>query len=417
MLANVICRSFMLAFAMCAIMGCKGRDPFAVVVGERNGLAIQAAIDAVAANGGGMVVLRAGEYPSKPIRLKSGVELHLEKGAVIKGPDNPLDYVSSPSEDSLGRPGLLQAFDVNDVAITGEGTVEINGSSFFDTSAADLWGQFFHPYSGPRPEMLQMSRCRGVRISGVTFLNSPLWTIRLTLCEDVDIDGIKVINDLRFINADGMDVDGCRHVRVRNSQFVTGDDSLILRAIPDSALGHEVVTEDVLFENCTLESACQAIRIGCPSDEVIRNVVFRNIRAKGRNGIFMENPLHYLSDGDSGRLDVCGIDFDGFTGDFYQCALCISVAPGIAIRGIRDVSFRNFNVRSAKPLCFVGNVKSRIERIHRENFMLNGTRLPDGDFVADCTNDEPLKNGKRPRLHITRPRPDLPNLPEQKRSY
>ena len=118
----------------------------------------------------------------------------------------------------------------------------------------------------------------------------------------------------------------------------------------------------------------------------MRNVVFRNIRAKGLNGINFDYPVRYLSAGDKGFVNVHDIMFDGYSGEFSGCALQIAVEAGVEIRGVRDVLFKNFNVKSAKPLRFVGNSHSRLERLKRVNFTLNGTRLPDGEFEAELNN-------------------------------
>jgi len=408
-------RRILVALSGLALTGCASFSPNVSVVTERSGEAIQRAIDEVSAAGGGRVVLTAGVYAGKSLRLRDGVELHLEKGAVLKGSSNGEDYSDLP--DRPGRVGFIQAFGVRDVAITGEGTVEIDGAAFFDTSKADLWEGFFHPWQGPRPEMVQMHGCRNVRLEGVTFLNSPLWTIHFRLCEDIVMDGVTVRNDLRFINADGVDFDGCRRVVLRNSTFSTSDDCVVLRAVPEPGRG-EVVTEDVLVEDCDLESACQTVRVGCPSDDVIRNAVFRNLRGKGRNGIVFDNPTWYLSEGDDGRLLAEDILFDGFVGTFSGHAVKMSVGPDVDLRGIRDVTFRNFDVRAGNPSVFVGNVRSPIERIARKSFRLNGESIPDGAFAADCTDATPLKRAEISRISIARPRPGVAKqLPNPKRSY
>ena len=215
----------------------------------------------------------------------------------------------------------------------------------------------------------------------------------------MDIDGIKVVNDLRFINADGIDFDACRHVRMRKSKFLTGDDSVVLRAIREPDSSEPAVLEDVLVEDCDLESACQTIRVGCPSDDTIRNVTIRNVRAKERNGIFFDYPTRYLSETDEGYMDVHDVLFDGYSGEFRDCALQIVVEPGVKLRGVRDVAFRNFDVRSAKPLRFIGNVYTKPERIMRTNFTLDGKLLPDGEFTADCTDDRPLKRVDKNEFH------------------
>ena len=231
--------------------------------------------------------------------------------------------------------------------------------------------------------------------------------MRLRQCENLDFDGITVRNDLRFYNGDGIDIDSCRHVRIRRSDFMTGDDSIVLRAIREKGDVGKFVCEDVEVSDCTLESACQCIRVGCPSDDTIRDCRFRNIRMKGHNGIFFEYPIGYLRQDEEGYANVHNIVFENVTGELENSAVQIVVGDGIKIRGVRDVLFRNFDVKSKSPLRFVGNVYSPVARIRRENFALNGERLPDGEFETTCTNTRPLRrrqpgeyNYKPPEFYV-----------------
>lgn len=360
-------------------------------VSGRDGAAIQQAIDAAAAAGGGRVVVPAGEYPSKTLCLKSRVELHLEKGALIQGGTNVSDYsVFGCKEARIGR-ALIQAWNAEDIAITGEGAIDGNGRAFFDVeSGPTKWGRFYNPKPG-RALLVAMWRCKGVRFRGVSFLNSSVWTMRLRQCENLDFDGITVKNDLRFYNGDGIDFDSCRHVRLRNSDFLTGDDSIVLRAIRGKGETGKFVCEDVEVSDCTLESACQCIRVGCPSDDTIRDCRFRNVRMKGNNGIFFEFPHVYLRQDEEGYANVHNITFENVTGDLYNRAVQIVVGDGIKIRGVRDVLFRNFDVKSKEPLRFIGNFYSPVARIRRESFRLNGELLPDGEFEVPCASTRPLR--------------------------
>ena len=63
-----------------------------------------------------------------------------------------------------------------------------------------------------------------------------------------------------------------------------------------------VVTEDVVVSNCYFNTPCQGVRIGCPSDDTIRDAVFRNIEFHGANAIGSQQPRHYLTVGDNGYL-------------------------------------------------------------------------------------------------------------------
>ena len=378
-------------------------------VAENTGAAIQAAIDAAGAAGGGRVVVPPGTYPSGTLTLRSHVELHLEKGAVVLGSTNRADFTRIPLELGAGMThSLVRAWDAENIAITGEGVLDAQGESYFEKRPWHGTDRaFFHPKSG-RPIMVAFFRCKGVRFRDVSFLNSASWTMHIKFCEDLDFARIKVLNDLRFINADGIDFDGCRHIRLKDSDFLTGDDSVIARAIRPNGSKEKVVLEDMVVENCRFESGCQCVRMGCPSDDTIRDVHFRNITMKGRRGVRFNYPVSYLSPSDEGLMSIHDVSFENVTGEVRDRMIQIDCAPGVKIRCVADVLFRNWDVKSGEPLEFVGNAWSKIERIRRENFTLNGERLPDGEFVADCTNAQPLRRFPPGHRHY---RPAEPYVP------
>ena len=366
-----------------------------VVVEGCDGAAIQRAIDAVAAAGGGRVTVPAGEYPSGSLRLRSHVELHLEKGAVVRGGTRSEDYFSFPTNICSVRPEnsarvFLYAWDEEDVAITGGGLVDGQGPAFFGPETRIPGQPFWSKPTCERPRMVQLVNCRNVRLQGVVFKDSPGWTMLIRRCRNVDVEAIRVEAEQRMINSDGIDFDGCRDVRVRNCDFRTGDDCLILRAIREDGCDAQIVCEDVVIENCRLNSACQCIRMGCPSDDTIRNVTFRDIGMAGRNGIYFNNPTRYLRETDEGYLDVSGIRFESFTGELSDSAIQIDVEAGIKLRGVRDILFKDFDVKSARPLRFVGNVHTKFERVWFENVTVNGVRQPDGEVKGDFSESGPL---------------------------
>lgn len=402
-----------LAFTACFATGAYAGDFRVAADGGR--AEIQQAIDAAAAAGGGRVVVASGMHPIGTLRLKSRVELHLKEGAVLLGSTNRADYAEFPAEVCSVSPGndkcsLVMAWDAEDVAITGKGTIDGQGAAFHDVRPTrGFWPK---PKSGFRPHMIRFMRCRGVRLEGVTFRNSPHWTMFIRLCEDVVADGIRVVGHLQNINNDGIDFDSCRRVRVGNSFFKTGDDCIILRAMRERQ-GDHVVCEDVVVSNCVLNTSCQAIRMGAPSDDTIRNALFKDIRMSGNNGIFFDYPTRYTRPYDEGYMDISNIVFDGFEGSSRGSSVQIVAEPGIKLRGVRDVTFRNFNVTCAKPLRFVGNHDSVLTNIRLENFKaevkaktpfeavatepltfrnctFNGAKMPDGDLITPRGKRKPF---------------------------
>jgi len=112
----LVCLTALLGLAVAA-------DDF--VPGGKDGVAIQAAIDKAAAAGGGRVTLTPGVWPSGTLYLKSRVELHLEKGAVLKGGTKPEDYDDVETHEGIypekSKKVFIVAEDAEDVAITARG--------------------------------------------------------------------------------------------------------------------------------------------------------------------------------------------------------------------------------------------------------------------------------------------------------
>ena len=89
-------------------------------------------IDKAFEKGGGKVVVPAGTYDVGSIQLKSNVELHLEKGALLLDADKSEAYDSFPEEICAIQPErsskvLVYAYNAENIAITGEGVIEGNG--------------------------------------------------------------------------------------------------------------------------------------------------------------------------------------------------------------------------------------------------------------------------------------------------
>ena len=388
-MSSVFFKSFCLTAAICMFTMCSPSTRTYVVKGDTSA-DIQAAIDKASDKGGGKVVVPAGAYDVGSIRLKSNIELHLEKGALLLGADKSEAYDSFPEDVCSIRPEksskvLVYAFDSQNIAITGEGVIDGNGLKFFDTAAEK--GGYFPKPPVERPRMVQFVNCEGIRLEGPTFKDSPCWTMFLRFCRDIVVKGITITADQRMINNDGIDFDGCSNVRVSDSRFKTCDDCIILRAMREEA-GQHVVCEDVIVSDCELNSRCQTVRLGCPSDDTIRNALFKNIKAEGNNGIFADYPTRYLNSDDEGYMDISDIVFENYSGTFDGSAVQIVSQPGVKIRRADAFVFRNFDVRSARPLNFIGNAGHEIGSVLLENF--NAEVLAPGDpcVVRGCNGLE-----------------------------
>lgn len=334
------------------------------------GESLQNAIDAAHAAGGGRVALEPGVHATGTLFMKSHVELHIPAGAKIQGSGKVTDYLDfrDPGFDAVAPENshkcLIAAAHCENIAITGDGEINGDGPAFYDTHVPE--GHFFAKPPDPRPRMIQFFDCRNVRFESVSFVDSPGWTFWLIGCVDVKIHGITVTGCQQMINNDGIDIDHCRNVTVSDCVITTGDDCLILRAIRKSP-EHHAVCENVVVSNCILDSRCQTIRVGCPSDDTIRNCSFSNlvIRGSGKqgNGININNPKRYLKPGCNGYLDVHDIVFNNLVIESTGVPIWINVEEGVKLRRLAGITFSNIRIRSEHPCRLKGSPETTIEDI------------------------------------------------------
>lgn len=326
---------------------------------ERTEEAIQEAIDHAAADGGGQVILNPGLYECGTIYLKSNVELHLCAGARIVGHPKPemYDDFIDPDLDTIrpefSRKAMVICAHAENVSITGSGEVNGQGPAFYDTNVPQ--GSFFQKPPLPRPRMFQFFQCRNVRIEGISCIDSPAWTFWFRECEDVYISKIRVAGCQQMINNDGIDVDSCRRVTISDCILTTGDDCLVLRAIRGRD-SEPAICEKVIISNCILDSRCQGIRIGCPSDDTIRHSIFSNIVFSGRgSGIHFNYPVHYLRKNCNGYVQIYDLQFHHFLMDCGNYPVRINIDDGVKPRGVNGIIFSDFKVKAKFPFEFKGS--------------------------------------------------------------
>ncbi len=251
--------------------------------------AIQKAVDACAESGGGMVYFPPGEYVTGTIHLRSRVRIYIEAGATV---------LSIHDKRCFDKDALLYGEDLRDVTIEGRGT--FNGEAGYDwRPMGDFRDDFIRPNqvemeklglplvrsfpkSGQTGKMVLLVRCRDVRITGVTFVDSPSWTIHPVACERLVIDGISIFSSLREgVWADGIDPDGCKDVRISNCTIETGDDALVFYSM--DWFGPARPCENITVTNCRLSSASSALKFCDGNIAGIRNVVVDNCVITGSN--------------------------------------------------------------------------------------------------------------------------------------
>ncbi len=332
--------------------------------------AFSKAIDELSIKGGGKLVVPAGVWFTGPIVLKSNINLHLDKGALILfSPDfnlYPLVNTSFEGLDTKRCQSPISARNAVNVAITGEGSINGSGeawrplkkakvtetqwkkviksggvlkdATYWYPSASSLKGQSMSDMNVPnkkltesewleikdflRPVMINFIECKNVMLQGVLFENSPSWNIHPLLCTNLIIENITVRNPSYAQNGDGIDIESCKNVLLINSNFDVGDDGICIKSGKDEE-GRKRArpTENVIVDNCKVFKAHGGFVVGSEMSGGVRNISVKNCQFmgtdvglrfksnRGRGGL-VENI--YISD-----IYMFDITTDSFLFDLY----------------------------------------------------------------------------------------------------
>ena len=296
-----------------------------------NTAAFAKAIAAISEKGGGELTVPTGIWLTGPIKLCSNLNLHLERGALVKFSGDfslyPLVVIDLKGEREVDTTSPISGVNLENVAITGDGIIDGGGEAWRPvkkskltpgawqalvksggvlSARGDTWWPSREAMDGAgvvarlrqqgslrpedyepahqflRPRMLRLINCRKVLLEGVTFQNPPNWTLNPELCEDVSILNVKVQNDPAAQNSDALDLESCRRAVIRDCTFDAGDDGICLKSGRDAAgrrIG--VPTEDVLVEGCTVYHAHGGFTIGSEMSGGVRNVRVNNCTFMG----------------------------------------------------------------------------------------------------------------------------------------
>ncbi len=291
-----------------------------------NTVAFAQAFAALTAHGGGKLIVPPGIWLTGPIRLRSNIELHVERGALIQFSRDyelyPLTVTDLKGEKEVNSTSPISGQDLANIAITGGGIIDGGGDAWRmikkDKLSDNDWkallksggmlnekGDTWYPtreimtggkaleslrksgslnvadyepvHQTLRPKMLRLIGCKKVLLADVTFQNPPNWTMNPVLCEDVSILNVQVRNSPAAQNSDALDLESCRRAVIRGCIFDTGDDGICLKSGMD-AVGRRIgaPTEDVLIEKCVVYHAHGGFTIGSEMSGGVRNVWIRD---------------------------------------------------------------------------------------------------------------------------------------------
>jgi len=287
-----------------------------------NTQSINKTIASVSQKGGGVVLIPSGLWLTGPIELKSNVNLHLKRDAILQftADFNQYKLVQGNWE---GQPAWrnqspISGVNLENIAITGSGIIDGNGGAWRmvkkDKLTETQWknlvasggvvkadGKMWYPSEKTvkgsntknagvieagktaadyddikdflRPNLLVLTGCKKVLLEGVTFQNSPAWNLHPLLCEDLTLRNLQVKNPWFAQNGDGVDVESCKNVLIEGSTFDVGDDGICIKSGRDEA-GRKrgVPTENVIVRNNIVYHAHGGFVIGSEMSGGAKNI-------------------------------------------------------------------------------------------------------------------------------------------------
>ncbi len=357
-------------------------------------VAIQKAID-TAGKHGGKVIIEDGVFKTGGIRMHSNVELHIAAGATLLASENIADFPNwkSAHVDSDKLPlwkstAIIFADECENIAITGMGTIDGNGSHCVEKKTGDFEGWIYKRISDDVPlRGVFLAGCKNVKIENITMVNQPsaCWSYWVHDCDRVSFNACKMLANLDYPHCDGIHINSSRDISVSNCTINCGDDCLIIRA-NNSSLKENKVCERVTVTNCTVTSYSAGIRVGWVRDGVIRNCSFQNIVMTDTTcGIDIYIPKDYETS-DRGREStlVENLSFSNIImNEVYGKPVKIHVVESekTYVKAVRNLYFHGIRARALEfPLilgksdCYVEDLTfsdCRFEEVKEEAFPKN----------------------------------------------
>jgi len=388
--------------------------------------AFQQSIDRLAEQGGGHLVVPAGVWLTGPIVLRSNIDLHLEKGAVIQFAADeslyPLVKTSFEGLDTRRCQSPISGLNLENVSITGQGVIDGNGQywrpvkkskvtdshwkslleqpgsqelrkGYWVPSASYAHGEAKANMNVPdaqneeewqkmkrflRPVMVSLVGCKNVLLKGVIFQNSPAWNLHPLMCENIIIDDVLVRNPAYAQNGDALDLESCRNALIVNSKFDAGDDGICLKSGKDAdGRRRGRPCENVVVDGCTVFAGHGGFVVGSEMSGGVKNIKVSSCQFVGT-----DVGLRFKSTRGRGGI-VENIFIDGITmTDIATYALTFnmhyggkSVAEVLAEEGSNTVKEIAMPVSEETPI--FRNIDIRNVVCHRAGIAMEFNGLPE----------------------------------------
>ena len=296
--------------------------------------AIQMAVDACAAAGGGTVLIPEGEWHTGPIRLKSHVHIQFEIGAklVFSGAFEeylPAVFTRWEGIECYNYSPLIYAFRCEDINIIGDGVLYGNGEKWWpwkklqQEAANELcYAQangmpvekriYATEKAALRPSFIQFIHCQDIVLSDFTIQDGPQWTIHPVYCDHVIVRNVTVLS--KGPNTDGLNPDSCNDVLIEGCHFETGDDCIAINAgMNEDGWRVGRVCKNITIRNCTMNGGHGGVVIGsarsggvenvhvsnCIIKNTMQGIRIKTMRGRGgfiKNAMFSDIEINEVSD-------------------------------------------------------------------------------------------------------------------------
>jgi alpha-L-rhamnosidase len=376
-----------------------------------NTKAIQSAIDKMAAQGGGTVVVPKGVFVSGALFFKPKVNLRLEKDAVLKASTDASNFPAQRERieghfEEHFTPGLINADACDGFKMTGEGTLDGDGFSIWEAywKARNAAVPGFSNVSMPRARMAVLTNSKNVTVDGITFKDSQFWNLHLYNCQDVLVHNTRfqVPDDYKQApSTDGIDIDSCQRVTVDGCFFSVTDDCIACKgskgpnALEDTSsppvehirirnctfkrgggvltLGSEAtLIHDVIAEDCKIIGPCRVatIKLRADTPQHYEDIHFRNITLDTATGGTIMNMAPWKTqpnpkDQSPPHSIVKNITLTNIKGKIGSFGV---MTPNPGQTDISDITFKDLDVQLTEPQLKVTGVTN----LKFDNVVVNG---------------------------------------------
>ncbi|WP_346860638.1 glycoside hydrolase family 28 protein [uncultured Draconibacterium sp.] len=377
---------------------------------QNTSAAIAKAIDAASISGG-RVIVPEGEWLCGKIHLKSNVNLHLKKGAVLLFSDNPEDYLPAvyttwEGMECYNYSPLIYAYECKNVGISGEGELKAKMDLWkvwfarppahmnslkrlYEMASTDVpveERQMVNDTANLRPHFIQFNRCENVLLDGFTITNSPFWTIHPYLCKNVVVRNLNVF--AHGHNNDGVDPEMSQNMLIENCVFDQGDDAIAVKSGRNQdAWRLNTPTKNLVIRNCMVKNGHQLLAIGSEMSGGVENVYMDSctvadgasmfhlfyLKTNERRGGFIKNIFVKNIKADSVSKGVLGIETDVL----YQWRDLVPTYER-RLTSISDIHLENFEVNKVQFVSrILGDEELPVKNVFLKNISVKNVEAED----------------------------------------